>query len=94
MDSIFSAFKAKKFIWKKKGKKLLSLTYNYKKRVRSQKSEKLIIENGAIFIFKIKKFLKYKNRICGKFDYFVMEENKSFDIDTMQDLKIVQNILK
>lgn len=94
LDSIFSAFEAKKFIWKKKGKTLKSLTFNFKKRERSQKIEKLIIENGAIFIFKIKKFLTYNNRICGKFDYFAMEENNSFDIDDIQDLRIVRNILK
>ena len=86
--------KLRNLFGKKKGKTLKSLTFNFKKRERSQKIEKLIIENGAIFIFKIKKFLTYNNRICGKFDYFAMEENNSFDIDDIQDLRIVRNILK
>ena len=92
-DNIFSAFLAKRFIWIKK-KKLSSLTFDYKRRQRSQNLKKLIIENGAIFIFNAKKFLKFKNRIFGKFDFYEMEENKSFDIDNEQDLKIVKKLLK
>ncbi len=93
LDSIFSAFLAKRFIWTKT-KKLSSLTFNYKKRQRSQNLQNLVIENGAIFIFNVKKFLKFKNRIFGKFDFYEMEENKSFDIDNLEDLKIVKKLLK
>lgn len=93
LDSIFSAYLAKPFIWVKT-KKLKSLTFNYKKRERSQNIKNLIIENGAIFIFNVKKFLKSKNRMFGKFDYSEMEEFKSFDIDNFQDLKIVRKLLK
>ena len=93
LDSIFSAYLAKRFIWTKT-KRLSSLTFNYKKRQRSQRLQNLIIENGAIFIFNVKKFLKFKNRIFGKFDFYEMEENKSFDIDDLQDLKIVKKLLE
>ena len=72
----------------------MSLTFNYKKRARSQNMQNLIIENGAIFIFNVKKFLKFKNRIFGKFDFYEMDENKSFDIDNFQDLKIVKKLIK
>jgi CMP-N-acetylneuraminic acid synthetase len=92
LDSIFSAYKVKRFIWTGK-KKISSLTFDYKKRQRSQNLKDLIIENGAIFIFNLKKFLKAKNRIFGKFDYFEMEEEKSFDIDELKDLKLVRKLL-
>ena len=69
------------------------MTFDYKKRQRSQDLEDLIIENGAIFIFNLKKFLKAKNRIFGKFDFFEMDEEKSFDIDEVKDLKLVRKIL-
>ena len=42
----------------------------------------------------LKNFLKIKNRIFGKFDFFEMNENKSFDIDTLKDLEIVRKILR
>ena len=93
LDSIFSVYKAKRFIWTKT-QKLSSITFNYKKRERSQNLKTLIIENGAIFIFNSKKFLKFKNRIFGKFNYFEMSEEKSFDIDNADDLKLVKKILK
>ena len=46
------------------------------------------------YLFLKKKFLKAKNRIFGKFDFFEMDEEKSFDIDEVKDLKLVRKILK
>ena len=47
----------------------------------------MIIENGAIYITKVKSFLKYKNRLVEPFTYSLMEEESSIDIDTKEDLK-------
>ncbi len=89
LDSLFSAYADKSFIWKKNKSqtKLTSISYNYKKREISQKLHKLIFENGAIFIFKIKGFKKFKNRIFGKFSYYLMEKKYSIDIDNTDDLQ-------
>lgn len=89
LDSIFSVYKDKLFLW---NNHLKSLTYNYKKRENTQKMKKSLIENGAIFIFKTKKFLKLKNkrRIFGKFDYFEMQKKYSLDIDGPEDLKKIK----
>ena len=51
-------------------------------------------ENGAIFIFKTNKFIKFKNRIFGKFDFFEMKKSNSIDIDGKKDLKKFINYLK
>lgn len=86
LDSIFSVFNEKLFLW---NDKFQSITYNYKKRQNTQIMKNYFIENGAIFIFKTKKFLKLKNkrRIFGKFNYFEMPKNLSRDIDSYEDLK-------
>ena len=87
LDSIFSVYKDKIFLW---NNKFQSITYNYRKRQNTQIMKDFYIENGAIFIFKTTKFLKLKNkrRIFGKFDYFEMSKHSSKDIDNYEDLKI------
>jgi len=87
LDSIFSVFKEKNFLWKKNNKKLYSISFDYKNRKRVQNMENIYHENGAVFIFNKKKFTKYKNRIFGKFDFFEMNKSNSIDIDYKQDLE-------
>lgn len=94
LDSLFSVYSEKSFLWMKKNKKLNSISFNYKKRERSQDMNKVYLENGAIFIFKKEGFLKFKNRIFGKFDYYEMNKNKSIDIDSIQDLNKAQNYFR
>lgn len=86
LDSIFSVYKEKIFLWNKKYR---SITYDYKKRQNTQKMESFYVENGAIFIFKTNKFLrlKKKRRIISKFDFFEMPKSVSIDIDNPNDLK-------
>jgi CMP-N-acetylneuraminic acid synthetase len=50
----------------------------------------LFFENGAIYIFNKKKFMKKKNRIIEPFDFFLMPKFRSLDIDTKEDLLILK----
>ena len=86
LDSIFSVYADKVYLW---NEKFESMTYNYKNRENSQDMKKYYFENGAIFIFNLKKFFKLKNkrRIFGKFNYYKMEKNLSIDINIIDDLK-------
>jgi len=54
----------------------------------------LIFENGAIYIFKTKKFFKYKNRLFGKISIYYMKKNNSIVIDDMDDVKLVEKIFR
>jgi len=90
-DSLFSAHYEKLFLWKKK-KKFLSITYNFRKRERTQKMEGIFVENGSLFIFNKKKFLKYKNRLFGKIGVSIMSKYRSFEVDTPQDFKFIKKI--
>ena len=94
LDSIFSVYKEKNFLWTKKNKKLVSYSFNFKKRQRSQDMDYIYHENGSIFVFKSKQFLYYKNRIFGKFDIFEMKKINSSDIDTKEDLKLLKRYVK
>ncbi len=93
LDSIFSGFKEKGFAWISNGRKLKSISFDFKKRKRSQELADIVYENGSIFIFNIKKFLQYQNRICGKFDYYEMTKKVSIDIDEKKDLRILKRLI-
>ncbi len=90
-DSLFSAYIEKLFIWKKE-KKLISHSYNFRSRERTQVMKGSIIENGAIFIFNVRKFKKIKNRLFGNIGYFRMSKRDSLEIDTLSDLKIARKL--
>ena len=90
LNSIFSVYSSKDFIWEKRGRTKKSISYNFKKRIISQKMKPLFFENGAIYIFNTKKFLKQKNRIIQPFDFFLMPKCRSLDIDTKEDFLILK----
>lgn len=89
-DSILSGYEDKAFIWNMNTKK--SLTYNYKSRKNSQFMDRYFFENGAIFIFNKKIFLKKKNRLFGKIGFYIMNKYNSIDIDDKEDLKIARKL--
>jgi CMP-N,N'-diacetyllegionaminic acid synthase len=94
LDSLFSSTKIKDYcVWTKDKKKLKSL-YNYKVRKRRQDIKTTYLENGSFYIFKKNKFLKNKNRLAGKIGTFIMKKMQSFQIDTYEDLLIVNSIIK
>jgi len=93
-SSIFSAYKKKDFIWRKKKNKIKSLSYNFKERKKSQKLDEMIFENGAIYIFQAKGFLNFKNRLFGRVGVYYMEKINSIDIDDINDVNLVKQIIK
>ena len=93
INSIFSGYYSKEFVWKINNKFIKSFSYNYLKRQRSQDIKPLFYENGAIYIFNCNLFKKKKNRIIKPFDIFEMSKNNSIDIDTKEDLDLLNKIL-
>ena len=95
-DSMFSAAKIGDFyIWKMtKRKRLLSINYNYKKRLRRQDFEEQFVENGSFYIFKPRIIQKYNNQLGGKVGITLMEFWKSFEIDDIEDVEFCKIIME
>lgn len=93
-DSLLSVYLEKLYVWVKDRKNLKSKTYNYKKRGRTQDKKPSLMENGAIYITKLKGFLKYKNRLFGKIGYSIMTKRNSLEIDYAEDIKLFKAFLK
>ena len=50
--------------------------------------------NGAIYISKVKTFMKHMNIYNDKCYAYIMDRSRSYDIDDLNDLKIVEALLK
>ena len=92
-DSLFSSQEIKDFfIWKKiKGK--IKADHNYKNRLPRQKLEIKYLENGSIYIFKKKLFLKKRTLFAGKVGTFVMKKIESFQLDDLEDKEIINYLM-
>jgi CMP-N,N'-diacetyllegionaminic acid synthase len=61
--------------------------------MRRQDLPTTFMPNGAIYIVSIQEFLKSKKLFTNKTISFEMDEEKSFDIDTLEDLQVCSKIL-
>ena len=93
-DSVFSGHKAHIFLWRKKNDLVHPMNYNPRKRPRRQDDLGEFLENGAIYITKLKLFKKNNCRISGKTGIYVMPKEFSIDIDNKLDLFLASEILK
>ena len=92
-NSLLSVYESKFFLWTlRKKRSFLPLNYNLKKRVRGQNMKNFFIENGAIFIFKYKNFLKYKNRLFKPIGYSKMSKKNSLEIDSREDFLLAKSL--
>ena len=93
-DSLFSSYETKKFFWHYKNNKLINLNYDFLNRPMREKQKNCFVENGAIYAFKIKKFLQHKNRLFGKIGTYIMKKKNSLDINDIDDFRKAEKILK
>ena len=92
-DSMLSVVQSNHFLWKLTiNDNIKPLSYNPKKRPRSQFLKNNFIENGSFYIFKKIGFLKNNCRLFGKIGHYVMSAESIHEIDTYHDLKIVKKI--
>ena len=92
-DSMFSGYIFKKFLWNK-NKKLEPINYNLSERPMRQKIGQYYIENGAFYLFNVKKYFSFENRLFGKIGCYRMSSKNSMDIDTKQDFFNAEKQLK
>jgi CMP-N,N'-diacetyllegionaminic acid synthase len=94
LDSLFTSTLINDYcVWSKKINKF-SAKYNFKNRKRRQNIDSKYLENGSFYIFETSKFKSNKNRLFGKIGTYVQNKIKSFQIDTYEDIFIVDSIFK
>ena len=63
-------------------------------RPMRQDKEETFLENGAFYITKRKNFLQSKLRYSGKIGFVEMPLSRSFQIDTLDDLNLINTIIR
>ena len=64
------------------------INYDPIHRPMRQDHKPLIIENGAVYGFKAKDFLKYNSRLFKKIGFIEMNRYRSIEIDSKLDFKV------
>ena len=93
-DSLLSATEHDKFIWRRNKKTVWPLNYNYRKRPREQDFPEEFKENGSIYVFKPWVLIKGKNRLGGKIAIYKMNYWSSLQLDSQEDLKLMEWVMK
>ena len=95
-DSIFSCSVAEDlFFWEKAPDGTLkSVNFDYENRIRRQDIPKQYIENGSFYLFKPEVLRQCGNRLGKKIGMTQMEFWKMFEIDTMEDLKMCEALMR
>jgi N-acylneuraminate cytidylyltransferase len=95
-DSLFSCSMAEDLYFWEKGSDgvLCSINYDYRNRKRRQDIAGQYIENGSFYLFKPEVLRKYNNRFGGKIGMTKMEFWKMFEIDSVEDLKMCEALMR
>lgn len=94
VDSVLSAVKQKRFIWKDGEAGAEAVNYDYFHRPRRQDYEGYFVENGAFYITSRDRLLETKNRISGKIRIVPMCEESFYEIDEPSDWVIIEEFMK
>jgi CMP-N-acetylneuraminic acid synthetase len=68
--------------------------YEYARRPRHQDMPHKYRENGALYVTRTEAFHRFGNRLGGEVRVLVMDPVRSLDIDTWDDFRLVEEVLK
>lgn len=90
-DSMFSACHIEGFMWLDG---VVVPQYDFQNRPRRQDNkQRLIEENGSIYLFKPWVLRRYKNRLGGKIGVYYMNRLESIQVDSLEDIEQIERIL-
>jgi N-acylneuraminate cytidylyltransferase len=92
-DSLFSACRFNKYIWQMRNGEVSPINYDYRHRWREQDFPHQVQENGSIFVFKTSILKELSNRLGGKIAVYEMDELRSIQIDSNEDIMLCNCIM-
>jgi N-acylneuraminate cytidylyltransferase len=95
LDSMLTVSESHRFTWKNTNSPKAS--YDYKNRPRRQDikdEDRDYLETGSFYITKTEALIRSKNRLTGDIGMFITPENESFEIDTLLDFIICEELMK
>ncbi|TVP61490.1 MAG: acylneuraminate cytidylyltransferase family protein [Nodularia sp. (in: Bacteria)] len=92
-DSLLSVSPTHRFLWHQVNGVTESINYDYRHRQRRQDMNPQYMENGSIYIFKPCVLKELHNRLGGKISLFIMNEEQSYEIDSLEDFQYVDFLM-
>lgn len=94
-DSVFSGY-YEHWVprWQKISGKMTEYAWSKDFRPRRQEVPKMMVENGAFYLSKRNLILENQSRYSGKIGFFEMPYSRSFQLDSYDDLLILESLMK
>lgn len=93
-DSVLSVVKLHQFVWRDDGWTPYCLNYNPVGQRPMRQSVQEWVENGSIYVFRTDVLEKYGTRLGGRIGVYEMKYWSRFEIDTKEDLEVVEWVMK
>ncbi len=94
-DSLVSVCESHAFFWRNPSQPDALYDFLHRPRRQDIKSQdKQYRENGSIYLTKTNILQQYQNRLGGKITMFCMQEQESWEIDSLTDLRIVSVLMQ
>ncbi len=94
-DSVFTARCFHSFVWKRDAQgAAIGVNHDPARRLLRQNREPEFLENGAVYAMRAEGFLRARHRFFGKTVIHEMPERRSWEIDELDDLLIVDALLR
>tara|TARA_R110000824_G_scaffold395454_1_gene596101 strand:- start:3462 stop:4112 length:651 start_codon:yes stop_codon:yes gene_type:complete len=90
-NSIISVSKNTNFFWDDKQQ---PINFERNRKPRTQDMKNWYAENGAFYVTSKEDFLVANKLTSGKVGFIIMPKIMSFEIDTHEDMKIIEGIMK
>ena len=90
-DTLMSVTRYQKRLWTESGK---PINHEMDKLIQTQDLDPVYEENSSFYIFRASNLHKYNNRLGNRIHFYPMNLLESWDIDTEEDFKIAELILK
>lgn len=88
-DSAFTATESHRFIWNDKAN-ATGVNHDGAERRRRQERETEYSENGAVYVMRTHGLLQSRHRFFGKIVISEMPATRSWEIDSLEDIRIVE----
>ena len=83
------------FIWgNDKEGNASGINHDKNMRLMRQEREAQFLETGAVYVFKVDKFMNKKHRFFGKTSMYLMPRERCFEIDDPVDMKIADALIR
>lgn len=89
-DSSFAASRNYGFLWNKIDGAIHGINHDLTKRLRRQDRQEEFLEAGSVYAFRTSGFLKHAHRFFGKIAIYEIDQGRTIEIDTPNDLKLAQ----